>query len=391
MSKRVLFIHQERKFKYGAHYINDLIIERLRCAGYDVDTIYPEESISLFSRSLSGIRNILFFYSLINKKRHANKYELVQGTTYTVLPFLNNGVPVVSHFGSTTYGFLKRVPSLKKLRKEKNELVSIFKKLKRTLGINNRSVSIRSLQDIYKIEIEVAKKSSAVIATSNKVRKELVRNGVSKSKIHLIYNAIEDYWFETKLTKKVKKEADLIYLGRMGDDAFTIKLKGINRLIYVLSKFRKSNKMVIGMCSRVKEYTQVFSQLPNTSCYLSEEKKKIPQILEDHYGDIYVNPGRYEGFCLSLVEAMSQGIVPVTFPIGVAPEIIENGKNGYLVKSIDEMVEKINLIKSDADSRKKMADSAVKTSRRFTPDGMITKLDRLYSKILKTSRKNTIK
>ena len=115
MKKKVLFIHSEKKFKTGAHYINDIIIEKLKKQKYSVDNLYPTNSVDLLSPDMFGISNILFFYSLIKKHEDAKKYDIIQGTTYTPLAFIGNGMPVISHFGSTTYGFLKAVPSMKNL------------------------------------------------------------------------------------------------------------------------------------------------------------------------------------------------------------------------------------------------------------------------------------
>jgi len=383
MNKKILYIHQEKKIKYGAHYINDLIITKLKTKGYVVDTIYPEESITLFNKFLAGISNILFFYSLILKKKSSIKYNIIQGTTYTVLPFLENGVPVISHFGSTTYGFLETVPTDKKLYLENIDVFSILSHIKLELKINNNGISIKSLQDINKMEIEVAKKSTAVIATSKNVEKELIKNGVNKNKIFLVYNAIEDYWFKQKLIKTVKPTAELVYIGRMGDDVFTIKLKGISRLIWVIKKFPNMNKKIIGMCSKYKEYESIFSKIPNTKAILSLEKQKIPLELNSNYGDIYLNPGRYEGFCLSLIEAMSQGLVPIVFPIGVAPEIIKNGKNGYIVNSVEEMSTKIKYLKNNKIKREAMAKEAIKTSKMFTAEIMVKKLSKIYTFVCK--------
>ncbi|MDD4877846.1 MAG: glycosyltransferase family 4 protein [Candidatus Nanoarchaeia archaeon] len=381
MNRKILYIHQEKKPKYGAHYINELIISKLRKKGCSVETIYPAESISLFSKSLSGIGNMLFFYSLISHKNHADNYDLVQGTTYTVLPFLGSNTPVISHFGSTTYGFLKSVPSLLNLESEEKTLLGIYANLKEHLGITRRSSSIKSLKDISRIEIEVARKSTAVIASSEKVKHELVKNKVKADKIHVIHNAIEDYWFRSKPIKKAKQTAALVYLGRMGDDTFTIKLKGINRLLYILKKFPNIDKHIIGMCSKVDRYYLLFSGIPRVAASLSIEKKKIPSLLRSHYADIYVNTGRYEGFCLSLIEAMSQGLVPVTFPIGVAPEIIENGKNGYIVHSLDEMAKIIYRLSKSPEKRKNMAESAMKKARMFNADKMAAQLKNIYNEV----------
>lgn len=373
--------------EYGSHYINDLIVNKLRRNDYLVHSIYPRESINLFSKSLHGISDILFFYSLISKKHRIQKYDVIQGTTYTTLAFLGNGIPIVSLFGSTTYGFLNNVYSLQKIRCENEDLAKIYNELKKYNIIDSLVPLVKSLKDISKIEIDVAKKSDLVITTSKIVRQELIKSGVKRSKLILIHNAIEDFWFRTRQSKKVKPIAELVYLGRMGDDLFTIKLKGIDRFVYILKEFPNLRKTVISMCRKPKEYHQFFSQFLKTSIYLNVAKRKIPKILGNHYGDIYLNPGRYEGFCLSLIEAMSQGLVPITFPIGVAPEIIVNGQNGYLVNSINDMVKKINFLRTKKAKRAHMAEEAIQTSKRFNSDILIKKYVSLYKQLRKRRRK----
>lgn len=383
MVKKILYINNEKEMEYGAHFINSLIVKKLKANGYMVDSMFPQESINLFSKSLSGISDILFYYSLIRKRKQINKYDVIQGTTYTPLAFLDNGVPVVSLFGSTTHGFLKHVPSLKKLGRENRHLVTMFNVLKKYNVVDSLVPSIKSLKDISKIEVFVAKKSAVVISTSEIVKRELIRNGIPKKKITLVHNAIEDFWFKAKKARKVKPITELVYLGRMGDDPFTVKLKGIDRLGYILKAFPSLRKTVIGMCSRVDEYHLFFSQFPETITHLSVKKKKIPKILRKHYGDIYINPGRYEGFCLSLIEAMSQGLVPITFPTGVAPEIIQHGRNGFLVNKITDMGKTINHLIRKKALRTRMAKEAVRTSRRFKADNIIKQYITVYQSLEK--------
>lgn len=62
-------------------------------------------------------------------------------------------------------------------------------------------------------------------------------------------------------------------------------------------------------------------------------------------GNVFFLPSRYEGFSLSLVEAMSQGLIPVAYRVGVAPEIIKNGINGYLVNNQKEAIGAIEKLK----------------------------------------------
>jgi len=379
MKKRILYIHDVKGIEYGAHYINNLIVKKLRAKGFIVDSMYPKENVNLFSKSLSGISDILFYHSLIEKRKEISKYDVVQGTTYTPLAFLDNGVPVVSLFGSTTHGFLKHVPSLKKLSREDKHLVKIFSGLKKYHVIDSLVPSIKSLKDIAKIEISVARRSDAVIATSEIVKRELIRNGIPKRKIVLAHNAIEDFWFRTKKVRKAKPVAELVYLGRMGDEPFTVKLKGIDRLGHIMGTFPNLRKTVIGMTARVEEYHLFLSQFSETITHLRVKKKEIPKILKNHYGDIFVNPGRYEGFCLSLIEAMSQGLVPVSFPIGVAPEIIRHGRNGFLVKNIAGMIKTVRMLIRKPARRTRIAQEAIKTSKLFKADTIIKEYIKLYT------------
>ena len=386
MKKRILYIHNEKGFEYGTHYINNLIVKKLRARGFIVDSMYPKENVNLFSKSLSGISDILFYHSLIEKRKKISKYDVVQGTTYTPLAFLDNGVPVVSLFGSTTHGFLKHVPSLKKLGRENKQLVKIFNGLKKYHVVDSLFPSIKSLKDIAKIEISVARRSDAVISTSEIVKRELMRNGVSKRKITLVHNAIEDFWFRTKKSKKAKAVAEIVYLGRMGDDPFSVKLKGIDRLGYIMETFPLLRKTVIGMTTRVEEYHLFLSQFPETITHLRVKKKEIPKILRNHYADIFINPGRYEGFCLSLIEAMSQGLVPVTFPLGVAPEIIHHGRNGFLVKNIAGMIKTVRMLIRKPARRTRIAQEAINTSKLFKANTIIKEYIKLFNTLEKAEK-----
>lgn len=52
--------------------------------------------------------------------------------------------------------------------------------------------------------------------------------------------------------------------------------------------------------------------------------------------DLLVVPSRFEGFCLSAAEAMAAGLPVVGAYVGGLPEVVENGKTGWLVPSGDD-------------------------------------------------------
>jgi glycosyltransferase involved in cell wall biosynthesis len=116
--------------------------------------------------------------------------------------------------------------------------------------------------------------------------------------------------------------------------------------------------------------------------FINFKKDLIPNILKNLKGSILFLPSRYEGFSLSLVEGMSQGLIPVTYPIGVAPEIIRDGENGYLVNSQKEAITRIEAIVSNKKLREYMSKQAQETSYDFKSEKMVEQLATFYKKTI---------
>ena len=105
--------------------------------------------------------------------------------------------------------------------------------------------------------------------------------------------------------------------------------------------------------------------------------------LSDWYNvaDIYVMSSRFEGFPNTLVEAMSHGVACISFDCLTGPtDIIENGKNGYLVpfesgakglqKAMIEMIENSKL-------RKKLSIESIKVRDTYSDEKILKKWDEI--------------
>lgn len=375
---KIAFIHNEKKILTGANYINDLISIKLRAKGVIVKHFYPSTNLLETGSSLKGLSNILFFYSLLEHRAEILKYDLIQGTTYTPLTFMTDNIPVISHFGSTTRGFLDAVPLSHKL----NPAIKDFWYTLKVHGVL-KEVNLHTrkpLRDIADIEKFVANRANQVIATSKKVALELGKLGVKKNQMSIIHNAIEDYWFRD-LKPQFSRKPALIFLGRIGGDVFSLKLKGVDRLFDWYQRFPKVPKRTIAITSNssLVEYFQ--EHLDDHKFIANELKSDIPNILRRYQGSIMFISSRYEGFSLSLIEGMSQGIVPIVYAVGVAPEIIINGVNGFLVKSQQEVMKYTKLLLNDARLRNKMSRSAWQTAQSFTADNMADEFIALYEQV----------
>jgi poly(glycerol-phosphate) alpha-glucosyltransferase len=130
------------------------------------------------------------------------------------------------------------------------------------------------------------------------------------------------------------------------------------------------------------------NKIPNHHFFANLKKEQIPDWLHDKAGSILLITSRYEGFSLSLIEGMSQGLIPVTYPVGIAPEIIENGKNGFLIGTQSEGKKAIeHLLHLPKEDRHKMAVAAQETAQGFSSKTISKRLIEVYNETLKKRSK----
>lgn len=379
---RLAFIHNERKAHSGMHtgaaQINRLMSRALAERGIAVRNFYPSTQLTDAPVHLKGLANILFFYSLLEHKDDILKYDIIQGTTYTPLPFLSFNTPTVCHFGSTARGYLDSTPRTSELPPDERAVYKELLRLKIIPEFDFRT--LRPLEDVADIEAVAAARATACIATSEKVRKELMSMDVPEERISVIHNAIEDYWFDERRDAPIQPP-HLVFLGRLGNDVFTLKLKGLSRLVQLYNAFPETPKTTICMTTnrKLKEWLRV--AFPKHYIYANLRKDLIPGALAPLHGSLLFLPSRYEGFSLSLIEGMSQGLVPIAFSVGVVPEVLRDGENGFIVSTVGEAITRAQGLLADDAGRLRMAAAAKETAERFRSERIAKDLESLYRKI----------
>ncbi|MDT2829817.1 glycosyltransferase [Vagococcus carniphilus] len=87
-----------------------------------------------------------------------------------------------------------------------------------------------------------------------------------------------------------------------------------------------------------------------------------------------------EGFCLSLLEAVEHGVPVISYDIRYGPsEIIEDGKNGYLIKKNDntQMKEKLDKLLSHPELQNEMSNNAYEVAKKFNQENIKKKWQQL--------------
>lgn len=210
------------------------------------------------------------------------------------------------------------------------------------------------------------KKSDRYILLSTKfypVLKKLI-GSFDTHKLFSINNPItinipEESYFE--------KEKICLFCGRL------IGQKGIKYLMDIWSKVEPNNpewKLVIVGDGPLKEY--ILSTIKNRKLknvtLVGFVNDPSPFYMK---ASILCMCSIFEGWMLSLVEAMVYGCVPITFnSYESASDIITSGIDGFLVKPFDinEYVNILQLLIRNSDNRKNMSTNAVQNSQRFSID-----------------------
>lgn len=94
-------------------------------------------------------------------------------------------------------------------------------------------------------------------------------------------------------------------------------------------------------------------------------------------------PSKMEGFGMGLAEAMAAGLPAVGFQSASGVnELIDDGKNGYLVSDVDDFAEKLKKLMSDENLRRTMGEGAKKSMRRFAPENVWRQWDNLVKEVV---------
>ena len=277
------------------------------------------------------IYNIKLFYYLSNNN---NLYDIVHinGDNGVFIPYISGCKTIMTLHGSMTETVLLK----KRASKIKFNLSYILDRI-----------------DGY-LEVNACKKSNAVIAVSSHLR-DYFSKYANRSDILVVHTcidppeeAIRGHKFNLHEILNSKK---LICLW-VGRDPIR---KGL-----------KTAKDAVSGLSDVTLITVGFTDPEQNSNVINLGFVEDETLNDIYYSsNVFLFPSSAEGFSAAALEAMSYGLVPVVSDIPPFREVIDDCKNGFLVKSENGYKERLKWLLNNMEIMNQLRLEAMKTARRF--------------------------
>ena len=181
-------------------------------------------------------------------------------------------------------------------------------------------------------------KADKVICLNSKVQRELIAAGLDAKKTSLIHIASDPDFFY----KHERKTGDVGFCSAFGE-------RKNPDLVYQLVKNMPERKFhLIGRYWENYERYDEMKNMANFNYYNNESYDIYPDLYSKI--DIFISPSILEGGPVPVLEAMLSNCFPIASKTGFCPDVISDGKNGFLFDIDAEYSEVIKLIKL-ADSK----------------------------------------
>lgn len=247
----------------------------------------------------------------------------------------------------------------------------------------------------YEQTYRLGRYCNAVVCVSERIKSTVAEhNPMIGRRAHVIHNSSVSEREVVKKKSVQRKKLRLIYTGRLVqyqkrvldfiDLACSLDRIGVAYELTLIGEFSAYENIHELFRTKAKEHLKDGRiRLPGRAT-----RTQILKALSEH--DIFLLLSDFEGFPLSLVEAMARGCVPVVAEMesGIG-EVITSGKNGLIVNGRDysEWARLLAKLWKDRKRVSQLSKAACKTvQERFTVEHVASQFDELFRQVAEESR-----
>jgi glycosyltransferase involved in cell wall biosynthesis len=261
--------------------------------------------------------------------------------------------------------YLKKAFSVKAYFYIHTDWVMFFKK---TLNFNKDNLNRvrRILRSFYKAfdKLFVLNNDHIKWLTSKEMN-------ISKENVCLTAHWVDDIFRPTNANKKEVLGIDenvsvMLYVGRVS------KEKGVLDLPYIYKNVKKTFKnIVLVIVGNGPATEQLKNDIPDAIFHNWVDRDKLPDIYS--VSDVLLFPSIFDTFSCVVLESISCGLPVVAYKAKGPKDILKDEKCGYLVKTKEQMTEKVIYYLQNKEIQQIFKKEAVKRAENYNVDTILNK------------------
>lgn len=207
--------------------------------------------------------------------------------------------------------------------------------------ITNHGKRLGVMLSFYnRLNIFFMKKADKIVAVSQSLADEMIRQGISSAKIDVIDNGINlDRIANKRMGIEARKGFGLNGTHKIFGTVASLTLeKGHVYLLeaarHVIDKYPECRFVIVGDGPQRQSLEETTAHLGlNGKVTFTGSRSDIPEILS--LLDVFVLPSLKEGLPMALLEAMAAKVPVIATNVGAVPKLIEDGVSGILIPPKD--------------------------------------------------------
>ncbi|MBQ1288986.1 MAG: glycosyltransferase family 4 protein [Erysipelotrichaceae bacterium] len=223
------------------------------------------------------------------------------------------------------------------------------------------------------------RKAASIVALTEKTKKEY-QDKYHNRNIVVIPNPVDP-----KLMKDVSYRSDskrIVSVGRICYQKYYEKLVEVAAIV-----LKENRDWTWDICGDGNERENIEELIKNNGLEDRLILKGNVSDMYDRYREygLQVMTSRFEGFPMTLLEGMANGLPLVAFDVNGVAEVIKDGYNGYLIEAFDEkkMAERIDDLIKNEELRRTFSDNNVELRNKYSIGYAIERWNELFAKVKK--------
>jgi len=231
-----------------------------------------------------------------------------------------------------------------------------------------------------------------IIVKERKSANRLVDFGVDLEKVVVLPNGVDASRFRLN-RRKCREYVDLrnhekaiLFVGRLEP------IKNVESLLIAFARIREQFQdlrlLLVGAGTEMSRLKRIAAQTRIDHCtnFIGEVSPlDVPRYMVA--ADIFVLPSISEGSPNVILECLAAGLPILASEVGGVPDLVANGKEGFLFKpgNVTQMADLMSLLLRDSQLRRKMSREGRRRANRFPLDGINAKIFQISMSAIRNS------